>query len=162
MPTTTPETPKSLPQLSCIPNDPLMRMGTDGDDAPTLNYSLPQKASFTSYGDVRIPIERKFFNDKAFVQPAAVEQLKGLSKVEIMAKLRSEMERGAQSSDILFNVGQSNSISLLQTATPPSGMEALAAQRTFAVGDIGTQPVLVSELADQPVLVPQKAVFSND
>lgn len=162
MPTTVPTTPKSLPQLSCIPNDPLMRMGTDGDDAPTLNYSLPQKASFTSYGDVRIPVDRQFFNDKAFVQPAAVERLKNFSKLEIMAKLRAELERGARSSDILFNVGQSDSISLLQTATSPTGTEAAPALRTLAVGDVGTQPVLVGELADQPVLVPQKAVLSND
>lgn len=147
--------PQSLPQLSCIPNDPLMRMGDNGDAAPTLNYSLPQKSSFTSYGDVRIPLERKSFNDRVLADPPVVKKLQNLSKADLMLQLRREVERGAERSEILFNVSQSDSVSLLQTAAP-AATDGATAQLVASEPNL---PVLVGELADKPVEAPQKPVL---
>lgn len=57
--------PVSVPQLpSCTPNQQaFIKLG--GGVAPSLNYNLPQKTSFTAYGDIQIPIDVSWFTTAA-------------------------------------------------------------------------------------------------
>lgn len=61
--------PVSIPQLpSCVSTkDPFIKLG--GGVAPSLNYNLPQKTSFTAYGDIGIPVDPSWFTAVAKQSP---------------------------------------------------------------------------------------------
>jgi hypothetical protein len=58
--------PTNVPQLpSCINPKPFMKLG-NGANAPSLNYSVPQRTSFSAYGNIQVPIaDSKWFTEAA-------------------------------------------------------------------------------------------------
>jgi hypothetical protein len=58
--------PNSVPQLpSCVNPKPFVKLG-NGATAPSLNYSVPQRTSFSAYGNIQVPIpDVSWFTDAA-------------------------------------------------------------------------------------------------
>jgi hypothetical protein len=78
----------SLP--ACAPSGKMVSYGTG--KAPTLNYRVPQRTSFTTYGDISLNLPADFFAANAKTVPAEVAQYAGMSIADIAALLRSKNE----------------------------------------------------------------------
>ncbi len=55
---------------SCTPKGALIKLGTNPEKAPSLNYNLPQSTSFVSYGDIKISLNSSVFKPIALSIPA--------------------------------------------------------------------------------------------
>src|SRR5690606_15351378 len=101
---------------SCVSQQPFIKLGTG--KAPVLNYSLPQKASFSSYGDVSLRLSHEYFNEKAFYTPSEkLDRLKSLEPAALQLQIKNEIERGAQSSAAISNFARIDHKSVLQHET---------------------------------------------
>jgi len=74
--------PVNVPELpSCITPKPFITLG-NSNDAPILNYNVPQRTSFTAYGKVAIPVD-DLSNGDIFNAAAKVITVLGLTPEEI-------------------------------------------------------------------------------
>jgi hypothetical protein len=58
-----------IPPLSNCLSNAFMKLGDDFGNAPQLRYSLEQKAAFTAYGQIMLPLEQKYFKDNTLIGP---------------------------------------------------------------------------------------------
>ncbi|NJN34788.1 MAG: hypothetical protein HC817_11595 [Saprospiraceae bacterium] len=73
---------------ACTPNGKMVSYGKGV--APTLNYQIPQKTSFTTYGDIGLNLPASFFKINARAIPEEVLQYNRMSVAEIAAFLKSK------------------------------------------------------------------------
>jgi hypothetical protein len=76
----------SLP--ACVPSGKMVAYGKGV--APTLNYQVPQKTSFTTYGDISLNLPPEFFTVNAKSVPAEVKQYTTMTVEAIAAMLKSK------------------------------------------------------------------------
>ncbi len=76
----------SLP--SCEAKGKMVSYGNGA--APTLNYQVPQKTSFTTYGDINLNLPADWFAANAKTVPDEVTQYANMTVVEIAALLKSK------------------------------------------------------------------------
>jgi hypothetical protein len=78
------------PQLpSCTKEkDPFIKLG--GGQAPVLNYNLPQRTSFTTYGDNTLPIDDAWFKAATRDLPVEVRQIDELPIEAIKQKISDD------------------------------------------------------------------------
>ena len=76
----------SLP--ACAPSNKMVSYGTG--IAPTLNYRVPQRTSFTTYGDISLNLTADFFKDNAKAEPSEVTKYAGMTTEAIADLLRKK------------------------------------------------------------------------
>jgi hypothetical protein len=76
----------SLP--ACVPSGKMVSYGKG--KAPTLNYRVPQKTSFTTYGDISLNLPSDWFTANARAVPAEVTQYSNMTVEEIAAMLKNK------------------------------------------------------------------------
>jgi hypothetical protein len=76
----------SLP--ACAPSGKMVAYGKG--KAPTLNYRVPQKTSFTTYGDISLNLPAEFFTANAKSVPAEVARYANMTAAEIATMLKSK------------------------------------------------------------------------
>ena len=112
-----------------------------GGSAPTLNYQVPQKASFATYGDISLNLPADFFTTTAKTTPAEVEQYKSMSVSEIAALLKSKNAFPTKNKPlVLSDLDSIDKTALSRDASlnTPIGGSFLAAERTAAGTVAGT------------------------
>jgi hypothetical protein len=79
--------PVQRPQLpSCLTGkDPFIKLGAG--KAPVLNYSLPQRTSFASYGDISLKVGNDWFKPDATEEPDDVKLISALPAEELKQKI---------------------------------------------------------------------------
>lgn len=58
-----------LPELNNCLSNAFVKLGSDYGNAPELRYSLEQKAAFTAYGQIMLPLEPKYFRANTQIVP---------------------------------------------------------------------------------------------
>jgi len=89
---------------NCKTGAAFMKLG-DGGAAPILNYSLPQKSSFTTYGNVVVRVEsNKFINPAQNALIKKLVAMKGMEAADLRNKIVAELTNGSVTSSFLSNM----------------------------------------------------------
>lgn len=101
---------------SCLEGEPFVKL-EDGGTAPILNYQVPQKTSFTAYGNVSMNLEDQVFSDKAREIPTeSIEKVQNETSEHLAAELDQEIQfKGSGKTGLLLNVGSDISRFEVQT-----------------------------------------------
>jgi hypothetical protein len=120
----------SLP--ACVTSGKMVSYGTG--KAPTLNYRVPQKTSFTTYGDISLNLPADWFTVNAKTVPAEVTQYGTMTVTEIAAMLKSKNAFPTRNKPLvlkdLTSVDKSSVITAVSTANtevPTDGVLSLLA-----------------------------------
>ena len=163
---------ESLNNESCLPKEPFIKLGTG--QAPTLNYNIPQEASFQTYGNQIVKgIDPKAFKDftKKAPENNYFVKVKTLDKETLKQKFAEAVQLQRNDSNLIANVellrkhldlSQSNlkAASLLQKNNEPKA-KAVEADITLEVPVIveNTNQINEIQLANlaidgiQPILI---------
>ena len=74
-----------------------------GGSAPTLNYRVPQKASFTTFSDISLNIPTDWFTGNAKTVPPEVQQYMSMSVADIANSLKSKNAFPTKNKPLVLN-----------------------------------------------------------
>ena len=90
---------------SCLPQEPFIKLGSG--QAPTLNYNIPQEASFQTYGNQIVKgIDREAFKDFTKTAPENnyFDQIKSLDKETLKQKFAEAVQLQRNDGSLIANV----------------------------------------------------------
>jgi hypothetical protein len=166
---------ESLNTDSCMPKGAFVKLGDNPDEAPKLNYNLPQSTRFQSYGDFRIDLKdgKAIFKEKAFEIPRnnvfdVVEKLDKAAAAKKLLKsnrLSNQIVATAQSTTLLSATDASNDDSK-SVQMPPQA--ETTTQNDLALPHQGFSQAAANQIADfmedgkVPVVLDKFGGFSKE
>ena len=113
------------------------------DNAPVLNYNIPQKSSFTAFGTNILHLDEEVFNDRAKQEPTKkLQQIKEIEIKDLVKAIEIDIENGNKNSEFILDLSKMDTNTFL---------------KNLEEDDKGTQIKSVTEL---PIEVSQKQKYS--
>lgn len=138
---------------SCLPKEPFIKLGTG--QAPTLNYNIPQEASFQTYGNQIV----KGINPKAFKEFTKIaptnnyfDQVKALDKDTLKQKFAEAVQLQRTDSSLIANVDLLRKhLDLTQTNLKAASLSQknIDPRRVFEEGETTSETPLIVENTNQ-------------
>ena len=123
-----------------------------GGSAPTLNYRVPQKASFTTFSDISLNLPSDWFTDAAKAVPLEVEAYKTMTVDQIAASLKSKNAFPTNNKPLVLNgLSTIDKSSVTDAATPNDSSVQSLMQTDRAVNNTNTispQDAYINKVAE--------------
>jgi hypothetical protein len=132
----------------CVPSGKLITYGKG--KAPTLNYQVPQKTSFTTYGDIGLGLPADWFTANAQVVPPEVTAYTSQTVEEIAATLRAQNAFPSKNKNPILSNLATQSTAPVAAATEFMNSESVVegVQENFAAAlTPAAQDVYINQLA---------------
>ena len=143
----------SLP--ACVPSGKMVAYGKGV--APTLNYQVPQKTSFTTYGDISLNLPVDWFTVNAKTVPAEVTQYNAMTVEAIAAMLKSKNAFPNTNKPLVIKdlsaIDKSSvitTVAIANTEVPIDGLQAVAfavPTATAATTTISSEEAYINKVA---------------
>jgi hypothetical protein len=150
---------------SCIPKGAFLELGNNPQDAPKLNYNLPQSTAFQSYGHINIPIDVSVFKGEVVQIPSnnIFDKISKLDKATATKKLLQSNTLAERSVAVNKEVAEFE-VSEGKSASPDTTV--VTRNMSFASQDFTQNAALqVAEFVDTdkvPIVVDKFGGFSKE
>ena len=122
-----------------------------GGSAPTLNYRVPQKASFTTFSDISLNIPTDWFTGNAKTVPPEVQQYMNMSVADIADLLKSKNAFPTKNKPLVLNdlsTIDKSSVTDAATPTDASVQSLMQADRAIGTNPVSPQDAYINKVAE--------------
>ncbi len=103
---------------------PFMNLG-DSNQAPSLNYNLPQKSTFTAYGTQPIYLDEEIFNNRAILEPKdMLISIQSKEVEDLVFSVQKDIENDTNSSGLILDLEKMSTNSFLTTGKQTQNTKA--------------------------------------